>query len=419
MLDIKFIRQNPNLVKEAAEKKGFFVNINEILELDRKKRKLQTEIERIRAFKNKISQRLKNLKEKEEILKLAKEEDKKEEKLKKEFKEINEKLKELLLKIPNLPLPNVPVGKDEKDNVVLREVGEKPQFDFAPRDYLLLSQELDLIDIMRAGKISGSRFAFLKRESVFLEIALLRYVFELLTKEGFLPILPPVLLKKEIMRGTGYLEHKDIEEVYFIEKDNLFLAGTAEQPLLAMHANEILKEKDLPLRYVGFSTCFRREAGSWGKETWGIFRVHQFDKIEMFSFTKPDDSQKEHQFFLKLQEKIMQDLKIPYRVVQICSGDLGFPAAEKYDIEAWFPSKKTYLETHSTSNCTDFQARRLNIRYKRKDGKLEFVHTVNGTAIAIGRILISIFENYQQKDGSIKVPEILKKYLSFEKIPSH
>jgi len=243
---------------------------------------------------------------------------------------------------------------------------------------------------------------------------LINLAFDTLTKEGFVPIIPPVMLKPEMAKGMGYPEQFDGEEAYYIEKDNLFLVGTSEQSMGAMHANETFNEKDLPQRYVGFSTCFRREAGSYGKDTKGIFRVHQFDKVEMFSFSKPEDSKKEHQFLLKMEENLMKKLKIPYRILQMCTGDLGFPAAAKYDIETWMPSESRYRETHSTSNCTDFQSRRLNIRYKKKDGSLDFVHTLNGTAFATGRTIIAIIENYQQKDGSVKMPEALQKYLKFK-----
>ena len=279
-----------------------------------------------------------------------------------------------------------------------------------------LSQKLDLIDIKRAVKIAGARFAYLKREAVFIEFALINLVFNELTKEGFVPVLPPVMIRPEMAWGMGYLEQEDKKEAYFLPIDNLYLAGTSEQTIGTMHANEIFREEELPKRYLAFSTCFRREAGSYGKDTKGIFRVHQFDKIEMFSFCKPEDSQKEHKFLLAQQEKLMKLLKIPYQVVKLCSGDLARPSAMTYDIEAWFPSENRYRETHSTSNCTDFQARRLNIRYRRnKDKKLYFVHTLNATGFAIGRILIAIIENYQQKDGSIKVPPVLQKYLGNKK----
>jgi len=298
----------------------------------------------------------------------------------------------------------------------LKKVGKRPEFDFKPKDYLEIAEELDLIDIKRAAKVSGTRFGYLKNEAVLLEFALINLALGTLIKEGFAPVIPPVMLKPEMARGTGYFEAVDLKEAYYLPKDKLFLIGTSEQSLLTMHANEIFEEKELPKRYLGFSSCFRREAGSYGKDTRGIFRVHQFDKVEMFSFSKPDDSKKEHQFFLKIEEDLMKKLALPYQVVNICTGDLGFPAAAKYDIETWLPGQGKYRETHSTSNCTDFQARRLNIRYRDKNGKLNFVHTVNGTAFAIPRPLIAIIENYQQKDGSVKIPQVLQKYMAGKKI---
>jgi len=278
-----------------------------------------------------------------------------------------------------------------------------------------IAEKLDLIDIQRAAKVSGSRFGYLKREAALLEFALIKFGLDILTKQKFIPVLPPVMLKSEMARGTGYFEATDEKEAYFIPQDNLYLAGTAEQPLVAMHANEILDEKELPKRYIAFSTCFRREAGSYGKDTKGILRVHQFDKLEMISFCLPEKSKEEHNYFLSLEEKLMKALKLPYQVVNICTGDLGRPAAAKYDIETWLPSENKYRETHSTSNCTDFQARRLNIRYKNKSDKLNFVHTINGTAFSM-RPLIAIIENYQQKDGSVKIPKILQKYTGFKVI---
>ena len=419
MLDIKLIRKNPQKVKEGIKKKGFNEKIvDEILEIDRERREKIQEVEKLRAKINKISKEIgkeKNEKKKKELLKESKKISEKLEKLEKELKERKEKFENLMAKLPNLPFDDVPVGKDETQNVVLREVGEKPKFDFTPRDHLEIGESLDLIDVKRAAKTSGTRFGFLKNEAVLLEFAIINFTFNTLTKEGFIPIIPPVLIREKPFWGMGYLD-RGREEVYFIPKDGLYLVGTAEQIIGPMHMDEIFKEEELPKRYLGFSSCFRREAGSYGKDTRGIFRVHQFDKIEMFSFCKPEDSRKEHLFFLEIEERLMKALKIPYRVVRICTGDLGDPAAEKFDIEAWLPGQNRYRETHSTSNCTDFQARRLNIRYKRKDGKLEFVHTINGTAFAIGRILIAILENYQQKDGSVKIPEVLQPYLPFKEI---
>jgi len=409
MLDIKFIRQNPEKVKKGCRKKQVKVDITRVLTIDQEKRKYQKTLEELRAKQRRLSfETPLPLKKLTGIKKEIK-------KIEPRVKEKEQELKNLLLQIPNLPFDNVPEGKDEKENVVIKEWGVKPKFDFKPKDYLELAEKLDLIDVKRAAKISGTRFGILKKEAVFLKFALRNFASEILIKEGFIPIDPPVMIRPEIMQAMGYVE-RGRDEIYYLKDDNLCLIGTAEQALGPIHADEILEEKQLPKRYIAFTPCFRREAGSYGKDTKGIFRVHQFDKIEMFSFSHPQKSQKEHQFLLSCEEKLMQALKIPYRMVQICTGDLGDPAAAKYDIEAWLPGQGCYRETHSTSNCTDFQARRLNIRYKEKSGKLSFVYTLNGTAFAIGRILIAIFENYQQKDGSIKIPEVLQKYLGRKKV---
>ena len=414
MLDIKFIRQNPDKVKQGCEKKQLILDIDKLLMLDEQRRKYLKDVEFLKSEQNKFSDLISketNSYKREELISKAQEirdEIKKDEKI---LRGLTQEFKRLMLQIPNLPQDDVPVGKDESDNVVLKEVGKKLEFDFKPKDYSEIAENLDLIDVKRAAKVSGARFGYLKNEAVLLEFALLGLALSTLTKRGFIPVLPPVMIKPEMARGTGYFEATDEKEAYFIPNDNLYLVGTAEQSILTMHSNEVFKEKELPKRYLGFSTCFRREAGSYGKDTKGIFRVHQFDKIEMFSFCKGRDSRKELDFFLKIEEELMQALKIPYRVVQMCTGDLGFPASVKYDIEAWFPFEGRYRETHSTSNCTDFQARRLNIRYRDEDGNLNFVHTVNGTAFATGRIIIAIMENYQQKDGNIKIPKVLQKYI--------
>ena len=435
MLDIKFIRQNPDKVKEGCQKKQVKVDSDRLLEVDKKRREVLQALEDMRAQKNKASKKISETKgeedksssspfanarvdekEKQKIILQMRELDKNSDRLTKNSKKLDEEFKKLMLQIPNLPFDDVPPGRDERDNVVLREVGEKPKFDFKFKNYLEIAENLDLIDVKRAAKISGTRFGFLKREAALMEFAIINFVFENLLKEDFIPIVPPVMIKPEMMRGMGYVERGG-EEIYFVEKDNLYLIGTAEQIIGPMHADETLEEKELPKRYAGFSSCFRREAGSYGKDTKGILRVHQFDKVEMFIFCQPEESKKEHQLLLSIEEKLMQALKLPYRVIQICTGDLGDPAAAKYDIEAWMPSENRYRETHSTSNCTDFQARRLNIRYRDKSGKLNFVHTINGTAFAIGRILIAIIENYQQRDGSILIPPVLQPYLNgLEKI---
>jgi seryl-tRNA synthetase len=419
MLDIKFIRDNPEVVKKGAKNKNVKVDIDRLLEVDKKRREILQALEDIRSQKNKSNkeiQKAKDKKEKEKIILKMRELDKNNDRLDEDLKELEKEFNSLMLQIPNLSQDDVPVGKDERENIVLKEVGQKPKFDFKPQDYMEIAERLDLIDVKRAAKVSGTRFGYLKNEAVLLEFALISLAFDTLIKKGFIPVIPPVMLKPEMARGMGYPEQFDGEEAYYLEKDNLYLEGTTEQVIGPMHAGELFKEEDLPRRYVGFSTWFRREAGSYGKDTKGIFRSHQFDGVEMFSFSKPEDSKKEHQFFLEMEETLMQALKIHYRIVRICTGDLGFPAVSKYDIEAWLPSENRYRETHSTSNCTDFQARRLDIRYQDKSGKLNFVHTLNGTAFAIGRTIIAIIENYQQKDGSILVPEVLQKYLPFKKI---
>jgi len=418
MLDIKFIRENPDKVKEACKNKQVKVDIDRLLEVDKKRRETLQALEDMLAQKNrasKIISQTKDEKEKQKLILEMRELDTNSDRLTKALKELEEEFNNLMLQIPNLPFDDVPVGKDERENVVLRKWGEPIKFDFPPKDYLEIAENLDLIDVKRAVKVSGTRFGYLKNEAALIKFTLRDLASETLIKEGFIPVDPPVMIKPEMMQGMGYVERGG-GEIYYLRDDPLCLVGTSEQSLGTMHANEIFKEKDLPKRFFAFTPCFRREAGSYGRDTKGIFRVHQFDKIEMFSFCQPEKSKEEHQFFLKMEEKLMQLLKIPYRVIQMCTGDLGDPAASKYDIEAWIPSKGKYRETHSTSNCTDFQARRLNIRYRDKDGKLNFLHTINGTAFAIGRTIIAIIENYQQKDGSIKIPDVLQKYLGFKEI---
>ncbi len=408
MLNIKFIRENPEKVKTACEKKQVKVDIDRFLELDNQRRIYIQKSEILRAEQKKLGR--------EDLLKAREIKVQLKTDLKK-LSELEREFNDLILQVPNMPFDEVPVGKDDAENIVIKKVGKIPIFKFQSKSYLEIGEKLGIIDIERASKVSGSRFGYLKGDLVLLQFAIIKFGLDVLTKKGFIPVLPPIMLRSEMARGTGYFEASDKKEAYFLPEDNLYLAGTSEQSLIAMHANENFNEKELPKRYVGFSTCFRREAGSYGKDTKGILRVHQFDKMEMVSFCKPEDSKKEHQFFLSLEEKLMKSLKLPYQIVNICTGDLGRPAAAKYDIEAWIPSENKYRETHSTSNCTDFQARRLNIRYRQeKDNKLEFVHTLNATAFAIGRTLIAIIENYQQKDGSIKVPKVLQKYTGFKSI---
>ena len=423
MLDIKLIREQPEKIKEGIGKKGAdIILVDKVLELDEKKRNLLQEIETVRAKKNTAEKKIMKKEDREGIMKVLKEAKIFLTGKEKEFEQVEEEYKKTMALIPNPPLEYVPEGKDEGGNLVIRQVGKKPKFNFTPQNYLSLAEKLDIIDTKRASKISGSRFGILKGGAAILEIALVKFIFDKLTKKGFIPLIPPVLIKPRPFWGMGYLD-KGAEEVYYLPKDELYLVGTSEQMIGPMHMNEVFEEEDLPCRYAAFSSCFRREAGSYGKDTKGILRVHQFDKIEMFIFSKPEDSIKEHNFLLSIEEEIMKDLKIPYQVSQICSGDLGDPAVAKYDIEAWLPGqnngKGQYRETHSTSNCTDFQARRLNIKFKNNTtAKNELVHTLNGTAAALGRMIIAIIENYQTKDGKIKIPKVLLRYSNRIKVIS-
>lgn len=429
MLDIKFIRENPSVVQKAAKDKGVDIDVNHILEIDNKQRELNQSVQKLREERNRVSRVGSNAIDKKNI-----EEGKKiKNQLEKEehaLKAVAEELNLELLKIPNPAKMDVKVGKNETENKVVRRHKEPTKFSFQPKDHLELGEELDIIDVKRAAKVSGTRFGYFKNEAALLEFGLIQLALEVLTKEGFVPIIPPVLLKTEIMKGLGYMEHGADEDIFAIPKDDLVLIGTAEHAIVSMHKDEILQSRMLPLRYVGFSSAFRREAGSYGKDTRGIFRVHQFDKVEMVSFTTEESDDKEHEYLLSLEEKLFQRLDIPCQLIKMCTGDLGFPAARKYDIEAWIPSQNRYREVTSTSTTTDFQARRLNIRYKKVEFpqatilghypekmmvptvKNEYVHILNGTAFAIGRTIVAILENYQQEDGSVVIPKVLRKYLN-------
>jgi seryl-tRNA synthetase len=412
MIDIKDLLKDPEKYKRNMKERNLDPSlIDEIVDLKKRLNSLIKEKDEIRSFINKFSK----TKPEEKIIKQIKIKKEKLKKIEDEIDELEKILEEKLSLVPNLKSSDVPLGKDENDNVILRTWGEIPKFDFPPKDHVELGEIYDLIDTKRAGKVAGSRFYYLKNEAVLLEFALINFAYDLLLKEGFIPIIPPVFIKEEYYRGMGRLNSLQKEERYYLPQDDLYLVGSAEHTIGPYFANEILEEKDLPKRFLGFSTCFRREAGSYGKDVRGILRTHQFDKVEMFSFTLPEESEKEHEFLLSMQEKIMQELKLPYRVVLICSGDLGFTDYKQYDIETWLPGQNKYRETHSCSNTTDFQARGINARFRRKNGKIEYLHMLNATAIAIGRTIIAILENYQRKDY-IEVPEALRKYLKFDRI---
>lgn len=398
MIDIKKLRENPEYFKKATADKGRdSALVDEVLKLDKQKREILQKVETLRAERNKLGK---------EGIDRGKQIKVELDKLEERLKNMDEDLTAVTWRIPNPALDSVPVGEDESENVEIRKWGETPKFDFDPRAHWQLGESLDLIDTQRAGKVSGTRFGYLKNEGVLLELALLNFGFKKLIEKGFIPIFPPVMIQKEVMSALGYNNY-GFDETYQIKDEDLVLVATAEHAIVPYHKDEILQESDLPKRFVGFSGAFRKEAGSYGKDTKGILRVHQFNKLEMVSFCKPEDSVKEHEFLVGIEEEFMQALKIPYLLTQMCTGDLGDPAAVKFDIECWFPSENKYRETHSCSNCTDYQARRLNIRFKKKTGEVEFVHILNGTVFS-ERPILAILENYQKADGSVEVPEVLR-----------
>jgi len=419
MIDIKLLRNNPEQIKRgliAKNEKAALVD--KILELDKNKREYQQKLEQISNEKNKFNKSISKLTPEEKKQKIQQLTDltKSEEMLNDNLRQTTEILNKILLELPNLPKSDVKIGKDDTVNEIVKEVGKPTNFDFTPKDHLDIGEQLNIIDMKSAVKISGSRFSYLKNQAVQLEFAIIQYAINVLSKEGFQMIIPPVIVKDSTMQGLGYISGQGEQEMYHLTNDKQYLIGTAEHSLIPIHANEIIKKQTLPIRYAGYSTCFRREAGSYGKDTKGILRLHQFNKIEMVSFTLPEESDKEHDYLLSLSEKMVAGLDLPYRIVKMCTGDLAPPCARTYDIECWMPSENTYRETHSISTCTDYQARRLKIRYKSDDNKNKLVHTLNGTAFAIGRTLIAIIENYQQKNGFVKIPKVLQKYCGFKEI---
>lgn len=430
MLDIRFIRDNPEKVKEGLTKRGVVFDTQSILRMDTGRRQKIKEVDDLRAILNKSSKEISGLHGsiKEQKIKAVSSWKDKLSVAEKALEDLECQFTEALYDLPNLPLADVPVGKEEGENKVVRKWGKIPKFSFAPRDHVELGESLDIIDIERAGKVVGARFGYFKREAVLLEFALAQFTFAVLASSRivkklassvsknysdrpFVPVVPPVMIRPEVLKKMARLSEQDKEERYYLPKDDLYLVGSAEHTLGPMHMDEILDEKDLPIRYIGFSTSFRREAGSYGKDTRGMLRVHQFDKLEMESFTLPEDSVKEQNFIVAIQEFLVRSLKIPYQVVMICTGDMGKPDARQIDIECWIPSQKRYRETHTSDLMTDYQTRRLNTRVRRKNGKIELAHTNDATAFAIGRILIAILENYQQKDGSVKIPKVLQPYM--------
>ncbi|HEY7121629.1 MAG TPA: serine--tRNA ligase [Solirubrobacterales bacterium] len=423
---MKQIRSDPEAVRSALSRRGAADELDELLGVDERRRELNTRIDAIRAEQNKLSGEI------EEAAKAGKAGDPEfaglrdqSSALKSELKELEPQLGELderrdalLLSLPNLPDPEAPDGETEEDNVTLREVGERPEFGFEPLDHLELGQRHGWIEMEAAAELSGSRFAYLMGDLVMLELILVRFAMERISAEGFLPTVPPVLVRERALFGTGVFPDER-EMIYEVPKDELFLVGTSVVSLASLHADQIMEAADLPKRYGGFSTCFRREAGAAGRDTRGIFRVHQFDKVEMFSFVEPSTSGEEQERLLAIQESILGELEIPYRVVDIAVGDLGAPAARKFDCEAWIPSQERYREVTSCSNTTDYQARRLSSRYRAAQGEPpEPVHTLNGTAVAVGRTLIALLENGQREDGTVGIPASLQEFGAPERIPT-
>ncbi|HET9199265.1 MAG TPA: serine--tRNA ligase [Solirubrobacterales bacterium] len=422
MLDLKAIRSEPERFKQALARRGAAEKVDELLALDARRRELLPEVESAQAERKALSKQIGARKgagedaEAERLMATVAELKQRIESGKAELEEVDARLGELALTLPNLPDPDAPEGMTEEDAVVVREVGEPPRFEFEPRDHLEIGTELGLIEMEAGARLSGSRFAYLKGDLVLLELALVRFAIETVRAEGHEPVVPPVLVREEALEGTGFLPG-DRDQIYEIPKDDLFLTGTSEVALAGLHADEILAAEALPLRYCAFSTCFRREAGAAGRDTRGIFRVHQFDKVEMFSFVEPEASGDEHERLLAIEERILGELEIPYRVVNVAVGDLGDPAAKKYDCEAWIPSQGRHRELTSCSNTTDYQARRLGARFRPAEGEAPRpVHTLNGTACAVGRTIIALIENRQESDGGFTLPKILHPYGSPERI---
>lgn len=415
MLDIKLIRNDPEGTRTQLHRRGGKAEaaLDTLLALDERRRELIVQVEEKRSRRNAVSEEIAAAKKAGEDashrIAAMREVGESIKALEADLKSTEEELERELLQVPNLADPSAPDG-GEDDSVVLHSWGEPRVFDFEPRDHLDLGTALDVVDMERGGKVSGSRFAYLKGDLVLLQFALVQFALQKLAGKGFRPIVPPVLVRDEAMYGTGFFP-TDMQQVYRIESDALNLVGTSEVPLAALHMDEILDEDQLPLRYVGYSSCFRREAGAAGKDTRGIFRVHQFDKVEMFSFCHPDRSREEHDFMRGIEEEVLRDLGLPYQAVNIAAGDLGASAAKKYDLEAWIPTQERYREVTSCSNCTDYQARRLKCRAKGKEGGPYLVHTLNGTVVAVGRTIIAIMENYQTADGLIEVPPALAPFL--------
>jgi seryl-tRNA synthetase len=412
VLDIRAIREDPEPFRRGLARRNLAEAVDELLAADERRRTLTARVEELRAEQNRASKKIGGAQGEERAKLIAamgsvsaeiKE-------LEPQLAEAEATLADLLARVPNVPHESAPDGFTEDDAVEVRRHGEPPAFDFEPRDHVALGELLGVLDTERGARTSGSRFVYLLGDIVHVQFALVRHALDILVEKGFTPVIPPVLVREEAMYGTGFLPTDEVN-IYVTTEDQLYLVGTSEVPLAAFHMGEIVEDASLPIRYAGYSTCFRREAGSYGKDLGGMFRVHQFDKVEMFSFTAAESSWDEHEFMVGVEEEIVGNLGLPYRVVNVAAGDLGGAAAKKFDIEVWLPGQQRYRELTSCSNCTDYQARRMQTRVRRGAGEIEVLHTLNGTATAVSRTLIAIMENNQEADGSVPLPKALHAYL--------
>ena len=416
MLDLAFIRNNPDIVKEAARVKNNTLDIDHLLEVDRQVLALQRQVEEVRAEQNQISKRVQQAgKDKElrdALIAQGKQLADQIKALEPRLRELEDERQQLLYYVPNIPDPSAPIGKDENDNVPFKYWGEPPKFDFEPLDHYALMQKLDVVDIERAVKVAGARSYALKGDAARLELALMNFAMDRVARKGFTPIIVPAMARDFCFIGSGQFP-KGRDQVYALEDEDLFLVGTAEVSITGMYKDEILKAENLPMTFVGYCPCFRKEAGTYGKDTRGVFRIHQFNKVEQYVICKADheESVRWHEQLLANSEELVQALELPYRVVNVCTGDMGDGKVGMYDLECWIPSEGRYRETHSCSYFHDWQARRVNIRYRDEDGKVRFVHTLNNTAIASPRILLPLFEVHQQPDGSVRIPAALRPYM--------
>jgi seryl-tRNA synthetase len=424
MVDIKHLKENLQIHKDNIAARSMTANPEKALKLYENRNSIQTRLDELRRERNENAAKMKGKLEADLRNQLIEQGKKLKQEIpaaEEEFRRLNEEMMQELERIPNLAHPDAPIGKEEKDNLQLRSWGDIPQFSFTPKDHVELANELDLIDFETAAKVSGAKFYYLKNEAVILELALIRFALDRLKNHGFIPMITPDIAREEIAAGIGFQPRGEESNIYTIEGTGTCLIGTAEITLGGYNADTVLDAEQLPLRLAGVSHCFRREAGAAGQFSKGLYRVHQFSKVEMFVSTIPEDSEAEHLRLCSIEEEIFQALEIPYRVVDTCTGDLGAPAYRKFDLEAWMPGRGEHGdwgEVTSTSNCTDFQARRLNARFKTADEKPRLVHMLNGTAIAISRAIVAILENFQQEDGSIVMPKALVPYTGFDRIPS-